>query len=391
MPILSVIIPTHNRQKYAINSVETILNNFSDTEVIVSDTSDDTQIFDSLVFWINSGRLIYKRPNEQMDVVRNFEFALNFASGDYLIYVGDDDCVGPEVEKIAYWAKKNQIDAISCPFCATYGWPNYKSQYFGSKFSAKLAVRKYTGNPIEIKSSYVLNQALDQLGLGPLGMPRLYHGMVSKELICKIKNKYGHVFGGVSPDVYNAALITYESKKIYHLDFPFILIGASGESTAGAGATGTHKGKLRENSHIGAFKNLEWHNMIPEFYSPETVWAYSLVKAVELINDSKLQPNFARLYLRCFLFHKDYHVETSKCFKLWIKKIGNIKAAWHMFRAICSEFLYQFKRVWRRFPNIKEPFPKAVVFDDVESISVAFKILSECSIKDSKLKLKNNI
>ena len=38
MPILSVIIPTHNRQKYAINSVETILKNFSDTEVIVSDT-----------------------------------------------------------------------------------------------------------------------------------------------------------------------------------------------------------------------------------------------------------------------------------------------------------------------------------------------------------------
>ena len=113
MPILSVIIPTHNRQRYAIDAITSILQNFPDTEVVVTDTSDTREIQEKLSHWIQSGRLVYDHPSQALDVVRNFENGLALATGNYLVFLGDDDCLGPDIERIANWANLSGIDAIS--------------------------------------------------------------------------------------------------------------------------------------------------------------------------------------------------------------------------------------------------------------------------------------
>ena len=142
-------------------------------------------------------------------------------------------------------------------------------------------------------------------------MPRAYLGLVSRELCDRIITKYGSLFGGVSPDIYSAALISTESKKTFQVDYPLVLPGSSGASTSGLSAKGAHKGTLRDNPHIGAFKNLNWDEIIPEFYSVQTVWSYSLVAALYKINNPLLIPNYESLYAQCFIYHKSFSIEVN--------------------------------------------------------------------------------
>ena len=277
MPILSVIIPTHNRQRYAIDAISTILENFPSTEVIVSDTSDTREIEQKLSRWIKEGRMIYNHPNKPLDVVANFQNGLNFATGDYLIFLGDDDCLGPNAEQIARWALSKGVDSVACSLCATYGWPDFMSKYFKDGYAAKLAINPYDGKIVSSNALVELKGCLDNFGAGVLKMPRAYLGMISRDLVNRIQVKYGDLFGGVSPDIYSAALISAESNKFVRVDYPFILPGSSGASASGQSATGGHKGTLRGNAHIGAFRNLIWDQSIPEFYSVTTVWSFSLI------------------------------------------------------------------------------------------------------------------
>ena len=49
IPLLSILVPTHNRSKYAYFCISTILKmNDERFELIVSDTSTDTELFNLL-------------------------------------------------------------------------------------------------------------------------------------------------------------------------------------------------------------------------------------------------------------------------------------------------------------------------------------------------------
>lgn len=383
MPILSVIIPTHNRQRYAIDAVSAILENFPDTEVIVSDTSDTRDIESALQKWIEGGRLLYSHSSEKTDVVRNFENGLSLATGDYLIFVGDDDCLGPQAEQIASWAKKNQIDAVGCTLSASYCWPDFRSKYFKDGYAAKLAIASYNASVVEVDGAAELRACLKDLGAGPAGMPRAYLGMVSRQVVQKIQVQYGSLFGGVSPDIYSAALVAVESRRIVKLDFPFVLPGSSGASTSGQSASGGHKGKLRDNAHIGAFQNLVWDAAIPEFYSVQTVWSFSIIKAVEKLSESSLKPNYARLYARCLVYHRGYLAETLRSIRYMANSVGTLSIWGHISMEIINEFWLQTRRVSHRIIRPKATANSSVI-ENLPKVSDAYRALNEFVVAEGK-------
>lgn len=307
--LLSIIIPTHNRQNYAEQCVRTILNNFDNIEIVLSDTSDSDTLKSIFSNEILDGKIIYVRPPVGISVVSNFETGFKHSTGDYLIFIGDDDCIGPEVDRVVAWAEKNNIEAITHSNPAHYYWGDFESLYSGSKYSGKLTYKDFDGFYHLVNSNIALSYALDNLGEGLFDMPRAYMGLISRTVCARIVHKYKNLFGGVSPDIYSSALISHESKRTYYIDYPIVMAGSSGASTAGHSAKRTHKGGLTDNAHIGAFKNLVWDKRVPEFYSVPTVWGYSLLKAVDVISDDNLKPNFENLYANCFFFHRNYYKE----------------------------------------------------------------------------------
>ncbi len=321
LPILSVIIPTHNRSSYAVPTISSLLSISADIEIVVSDTSELDCISQHFIDDERWSRVRLIRPGIALSVVDNFNEGLKHATGEYLLFLGDDDFVTSNVISLLHWTKKNQIDALHFKFPIHYYWPDFKHKRRGDSLAGTLSINRFTGSIQLHDSKKALRDAAENLGGGIYNMPRAYAGIVSRELVALIVGKHGFLFGGVSPDIFSAALIADNAKNCISIDYPIIIPGSSGASTAGQSANGLHVGGLRDNAHIRAFKNLVWDDLVPEFYSVPTVWGYSLLRALELVS-TPVNPNYGRMYVRCFLYHRRYISYSLISIKSAARKLG---------------------------------------------------------------------
>lgn len=145
--------------------------------------------------------------------------------------------------------------------------------------------------------------------------------------------------------IFRLELISAESKICVKIEYPIVVPGNSGASTAGQSASGGHVGKLRENAHIGAFKNLVWDPLIPEFYSVPTVWSFSLLKALEKVDKVSLA-KFMRLYVRCLVFHRAYWPETRRCMSAYTRKVGIARASREFLGAVLAEGVWVVRKIF---------------------------------------------
>lgn len=392
-PILSIIIPTNNRHQYASVIIRTILKNFTNTELIVSDVSINNTLEEEFRNNIDNERFKYVKQEAGLDMTNNFERALKLATGDYIVFIGDDDGVYLDIEKVAHWAKANKIDSIYTTTPATYYWKGFYSVSYGNKLSEAMLIHKFTGNICEINAKGQLQESLKDLGSGLKKMPRIYHGMASRTICQKIINKYGNLFGGISPDIYSASLISVESEKAVLIDFPVIIPGSSPKSGAGLGASHTHIGTFRESPHIKAFKNLEWDKRIPAFYSVQTVFGSSSLKACEKINKPEYRINFLKLYAKCLMHHRKYRYQTMEALKIYSLNQSKNRISINLFFLKCEDAYDFIKLVLNRLIYSKLGVRRKVV-KNIENMQVAMeelqKIVKERNIhifyNDEKIK-----
>lgn len=95
MPLFSVIVPTRNRARllpYAIRSV--LSQEVTDYELIVCDnaSSDETRL---IVDRLNSPKIKYVNTGRLIPSSANWNFGFQAARGDYIVVLGDDDCMSP--------------------------------------------------------------------------------------------------------------------------------------------------------------------------------------------------------------------------------------------------------------------------------------------------------
>lgn len=350
-PLLSIVIPTHNRQQYAAITAGKIVAECLNAEVIVSDTSDEQTLPGLLGDLMTHGRVTYVRQPREIDVVSHFEAALRHARGEYIFFIGDDDCVGPQIEAVAEWARAQSIDAVISyrdSFIANYYWPGIRSKYYGDEYAGKLFLHPFSSRAWRLDAAQTVQAALRDLGRGLGSMPRAYHGLVSRALVDRVIAKHGALFGGVSPDIYSAILIASEAAETWCVDFPFCLPGGSAPSTSGSGAARSDTPKLREHPHIRPFRDLVWDPLIPEFYSPYNVWAYSAKKAVDRLGDTRFRPNFPRLYACCLLYGRDYGDAVGKAVATHAAAFGALHTYPAIVREIVREAAFQAHRLARR-------------------------------------------
>jgi len=338
---LSVIVPTHERAEYARVCIEALLSISGDIEIIVSDTSQTDKISQFFTKQITSGTVKYYRHEEKLNVVENYEFGYRVSTGDYLLSIGDDDIVTDQITKAISLMYNKNIDVLKINFSIEYYWEDFGHKRLGGGLSDVLRHKNFSGNLKKINAEKIHEKALKRLGHGVLDMPRAYLGIISRSLYNKIMMDNGSLFGGVSPDIYSASLIALTAENPYEIDIPLIIPGATAKSTSGQSANGGHLGKLRENAHIGAFKDLEWDDYIPEFYSVPTVWAFSLVESLK----ENSNVNFLTLYLHCFIFHKNYRSYIYSSFNTYVKNNSKRKIIKDTIQAFCYEGVWFYERL----------------------------------------------
>lgn len=307
-PLLSIIIPTHNRSQYAIPCIKSILNYVhGHYEVIVHDTSTNKDL-SQFAQSITDKKLRYYHCEEQLSMTDNHNRAFRYAQGQFLILIGDDDTVNPEILKICEFAKKNHLKAVSQNICSNYVWPDFKSKMMGNKHAARLYFnRNITGKIKIINTKKALTKTLNNACQGADNLPKIYHGIVSKTVYDQIIRDHGVFFFGTSPDISGALVVANYINDYLEIDYPISIPGASGGSNTGRAALNKHKGTIEEDPHTKRFKSINWNNCIPKFVSPETIWSQASIETLENINSQLVENfNWNRLYAYCLVNHADF-------------------------------------------------------------------------------------
>lgn len=319
MPILlSVVIPTHNRARYAGPAIRSILTiDDPRLELVVSDTSTDGELAafmaDKQNGWASDPRLNYFRPQEKLDMTGNHNAALGAARGEFVCLIGDDDTIVADALHAASWAKANGIDLIAPNVVANYVWPDFKSRLLGDRHASRLYFARHMGGAVVVDSKVALASALKNATQGTDGLPKVYHGLVRRTVLEKIREISGTYFHGSSPDVSGAIALALCSNNFLIVDYPLTIPGASGGSNTGRSAMNTHKGLLSQESQTKGFETGGWSFGVPRFFSVETVWAHAALESIKKIDPQQVSAfNFPRLLAICQVLHSEFASEIQR-------------------------------------------------------------------------------
>jgi hypothetical protein len=315
-PLLSIAVPTHNRARYAVHAVASLLA-IPDRciEVVVSDTSTDGELAARIAAdeSFRDPRLNYFRPPQPLDMTGNHNAAIAATRGKYVCLIGDDDTVTADAVLAASWAAENDVDLIAPNVVANYAWPDFRSRYFGSRHASRLYFAKQIGGARIRECGQALLDALLNAAQGTDGLPKIYHGIVRRALLERIRARSGAYFHGSSPDVSGAIALAICSERFVTADYPLTIPGASGGSNTGRSAMNKHKGRLDQESQTKGFEVSGWSAGVPRLFSVETVWAHAALETIlRLAPERQSGFNFARLIAVCRVLHGEYRAEIDR-------------------------------------------------------------------------------
>lgn len=376
MKLLSIVIPTRNREFYCISAIRQILAyDRDDFELCVCDNSDSDEIEDYLKSR-NDARVVYRHIKPQINSAINMDNAMRMASGEYICMIGDDDAILPSIFEVAEWAKKQRYDIITPKFVYTYLWP--KSQDYPSSIDV----------PSSNNSSYTIKDSQKQLhvflkrGLDSYYevLPRIYHGLVNKEILDDVLAKTGHIIGGLSPDIYMSITTACLTKKFVVIERPFTIAGACPISWGVKAKDKKISLELSENPQFYLRGPYIWDERVPKITTGETIWAETAIKAFEEIGYSHYidEMNQGALFGNT-LFNK---------WKLGAKRIINsfleTKLVASKFSVLFDFILYSIKRlvkgVYKRLLN-KFSHSNVTTVQGVNNMDEAIRIIEECESK----------
>ena len=259
----TVMIPTRERCEtlhYTLASC--VAQDYPEFEIIVSDnaSTDDTR---AVVAAFDDPRIRYVETGRRLSMAGNFEFALSHATGDYLMFLGDDDGLVPgALQRVADLVRQTGQQAIISSQ-ASYYWPNALDESVRNRlvFSGR--------EGYELLVSHEMIRRVLNFQVTYPKLPGLYVGFVSRDVVESARDG-GVYFHSVTPDAYSgfvnaAVLITYA-----YVHTPFSLAGVSGRSN-GAGQLGATRSN--EATLFEAENHLQSHPAVVTSPSYEIITA----------------------------------------------------------------------------------------------------------------------
>lgn len=231
MSKFSIVIPTRNRQNTAISSIRTAIECIGQNkEVIVVDNSDNLVLRQMLLEEGIYDQVVYIKTDTVLSMQDNWELGLNYSTGDYVSFMGDDDGITAyALCAMEEFITKADPDVVHCRL-STYNWPNSLFPGISNMLYVPQNFAKGTliSNPrklLEDVFSFKWN-----MGTGY----SIYRGFVKRSLILKIKEHHGEYFFHESPDLAAGYSSLLYAEKILSVQYPLFVSGHSPESNSGS-------------------------------------------------------------------------------------------------------------------------------------------------------------
>ncbi|MBX2853302.1 MAG: glycosyltransferase [Phycisphaeraceae bacterium] len=227
---ISIVIPTRNRSEFLRYCVQTCLAcNDDNIEIIVSDnnSADDTR---QCIEAIGDPRLKYICTGQDLSMRQNFEFALDHATGDYIIYIGDDDGVLPNgLVALRRLIDRYRPDVILWRHI-TYDWPRGEDGAIPGRL--KFRCRDFCG-PMKFIDPMTIFKAFCQAErTNYRNGANIYHGCVHRRVIDQVRSRQNGVyFNDISPDINTSLTNLTASRSIAWFRNPVTIAGAGEKST----------------------------------------------------------------------------------------------------------------------------------------------------------------
>jgi hypothetical protein len=226
-------------------------------------------------------------------MTENWNSGMEKMTGEYVIVIGDDDAVSRELIEAARWARLQGIDSLAfSPY--RYYWPDYPGQYAGQLiiYQTNSSLRAFDVNSEVERASHKSGEFVKRL-------PKLYHGLIRREILERLRKRTGVYFDGLAPDYYiRYALLDYITTH-YRFDHPVTTVGCSGSSNSGR----TKKGSLQV--HIDEYRDTGWPSILPPASDADSivVMAESMIRAFKRIGRTDLVSNInlATVYAACMV------------------------------------------------------------------------------------------
>lgn len=315
-PLLSVIVPTKNRLDYVKSAIQSVLELCSkEVEVVIHDNSDSNELGEWIRNDIKSSRVVYGYDKKPLSMCENYDRAVDLSTGEYVCMIGDDDSVLPQITEVVRWAKFNKIDAIVTPSLINYIWPDLKLKGLKSMAAGHLVLRKFTCTISKVDPMKELNSILTDAAQKFHKMPKLYYGIIERSTVDSIKRLCGRYFPEPSPDMTSSVAASILSKNVFFIDYPLFVPGSSQKSNAGLSGQKRHVGRLSDQPHLKSNAESTWSEVVPKFYSVQTIWAEAAIEALKATgrNDLIVQFNKPQLYALCFVFHFKLMLKNLQC------------------------------------------------------------------------------
>jgi hypothetical protein len=351
-PLLSVVIPTYNRARYAVSCLESLLG-IQDPrlQIAVHDTSGSDDLERIVAARFSDERLLYVHKPVRLTTTENHAAAMGLATGEYVCMIGDDDTIFPEAVDAAAWAARRGVEAIAPRVVANYAWPDFRSRVFGMGHAGRVYFRTRFGTGAVVDSDAALKRGLTLAAQEPDCLPKIYHGIVKRSVLERIRLQSGAYFHGASAHLSGAVGIALTIPRYLELDYPLTLPGASGGSFSGLAALNALHGDFRSAILSGPFAQSEWPVEIPGFFSTETIWAHAAVTTLQrLAPDAHHALNFMRLYGLCLIRHPRRRRETLDSFRAFRERSDKpgAKLGAALFAATAKSLLQSALRIGRR-------------------------------------------
>ena len=332
--LVSVVVPTKNRYqylKYLIKLIDSF--NLPELEFVIQDNSDNNS---EIIMWLEHYKktnIKYYYSSEELTMSQNAELAIKHAEGEYVCFIGDDDGVCRNIVECVKWMKRNRISAA---------YNNNTIFTWGGK--ARI-VKPLTG--IEwYDSKEELNKLLSHgFILSDAKMPLLYHGIVSKEVLEKIGEKYCTIFPSVPPDISGSICLASVIDCVCVFRVPVIINGSS-KMTAGGVYSKGGRVQLKDVGFISSKEIEEWEKGLPPLWYTSTAYANAGIKTLRHIGMSRLISKYDIDYglaSEVSLFPKEM--------TLWRMGLKYSKSSIR-FMIICfyKFFVRCLKKVWKMIP-----------------------------------------
>lgn len=279
-PLLSIVVPTKDRYTYLFDLIK-LLASFdrTDFEMVIQDNSSSNKMFIDNINLNDYPFISYYYKNEPLSQSANSDLSIQNAKGEYICFIGDDDGVTRHIFDVVQWMKEKDFTILKSAL-SVYKWPSFKSpKHYDVGSSYHFNDFNYTYKIVNCKE---MLQKLLKSGINTLGyMPKVYNGIVKKDVLNKIFSKFKTYFPGPSPDMANAVSLAIEEENYVYVDFPIIIAGHSINLGAGAGRYKNGLGPLDEQSCIDQKYKDNWSVKIPRVWAARTVWPESAICALK--------------------------------------------------------------------------------------------------------------